>query len=185
LTSIIDSTNDAITSNITKIRIRRNVGVLINQPTKYLICFENRFNVSNKDHNIRSTGFYVTGEASLVYIGDRPNSDLETGTLFLFSYEKGEVTIRLKSVGKINYVTGEINIDNINVSSTVLSNNIIQIDAIPYSNDVIAKKSIYLKLDVGSSKISMNKDLISSGENASGSRFNPESSYFSDSKIRS
>jgi hypothetical protein len=185
LTSIIDSTSSAITSNITKIRIRRNIGVLINQPTKYLICFENRFNVSNKDHNIRSTGFYVNGESSVVYIGDRPNSDLQTGTLFLFSYEKGEVLVKLKSIGKINYTTGEINIDNINVSSTELSNNIIQIDAIPYSNDVIAKKSIYLKLDVGSSKISMNKDLISSGENASGSRFNPESSYFSDSKIRS
>ena len=93
--------------------------------------------------------------------------------------------IKVRSVGKIDYTTGEINIDNINVSSTILANNIIQIDAIPSSNDVIAKKSIYLKLDVGSSKISMVKDVISSGENASGSRFTPESSYFSDTKIRS
>ena len=77
------------------------------------------------------------------------------------------------------------NIDNINVISTLKPNNIIEIDAIPYSNDVIAKKSIYLKLDIGNSDISMVKDLISSGENSSGSKFVPEPSYFSDSSIRS
>jgi hypothetical protein len=65
-----------------------------------------------------------------------------------------------------------------------LPNNIIQIDATPNSNDIIAKKSIYLKLDVDASKINVVKDIISSGENSSGSRFNPESSYFSDTKIR-
>lgn len=95
-----------------------------------------------------------------------------------------EVSIKVQNVGTINYTTGEINIDNINVTSTVLPNNIIEIDAIPHSNDVIAKKSIYLKLDIGRSVISPVKDIISSGENVSGSRFTPESSYFSDSKIR-
>jgi hypothetical protein len=185
VTSIIDSTSNAITSNITKVRIRRNVGALINSPTNYRVCFENSFNVTNKNYNIRSTGFTVNGSTSTLYIGDSPNSDLLTGTLFLFAIENNEVVIKVRSVGKIDYTTGEINIDNINVSSTILANNIIQIDAIPSSNDVIAKKSIYLKLDVGSSKISMVKDVISSGENASGSRFTPESSYFSDTKIRS
>jgi hypothetical protein len=83
-------------------------------------------------------------------------------------------------------MTGEINIDNITVSSTVLSNNIIEVEATPYSNDVIAKKSIYLTLDVGRSKLSLVKDIISSGENSSGSRFEPESSYLTtETKIRS
>jgi hypothetical protein len=81
-------------------------------------------------------------------------------------------------------MTGEIRIDNINVSSTSVENDIIQIEATPYSNDIIARKSVYLKLDVGSSKISLVKDIISSGENSSGSRFNPESSYTTESKIR-
>jgi hypothetical protein len=88
-------------------------------------------------------------------------------------------------VGVVNYITGEINIDNINVSSTALPNNIIEIEATPYSNDVIAKKSIYLKLDIGKSNLSMVKDIITSGENASGSRFEPESSYPTGTKIRS
>lgn len=181
---IIDRTNNSITSNITKVKIRRNIGVILNEPTKYFVCFENGFNVQNRDHNIRSTGFKINGESSTLYIGDRPKSDLKTGTLFLFSLENNQVEIKIKSAGTVNYMTGDINIDNINVSSTNLPNNIIQIDATPNSNDIIAKKSIYLKLDVDASKINVVKDIISSGENSSGSRFNPESSYFSDTKIR-
>jgi hypothetical protein len=181
---IIDRTNNSITSNITKVKIRRNIGVILNEPTKYFVCFENGFNVQNRDHNIRSTGFKINGESSTLYIGDRPKSDLKTGTLFLFALENNQVVIKIKSAGTVNYMTGDINIDNINVSSTSLPNNIIQIDATPNSNDIIAKKSIYLKLDVDASKINVVKDIISSGENSSGSRFNPESSYFSDTKIR-
>jgi hypothetical protein len=182
---IIDTVNDGITSNITKVRIRRNVGIILNQPIQYSICFENQFNVTNKNHNIRSTGFIINGDPTTLYIGDKPNANLETGTLFLFSLEyNNTVNIKYQDIGKINYITGAIDIDNINVSSTILPNNIIEIDAIPYSNDIIAKKSIYLKLDVGKSSFYMVKDTISSGENTSGSKFSPESSYFSDSKVR-
>lgn len=186
---IIDSTSNAITSNITKVRIRRNFEVSLNEPTKYQICFENRFNVndnrSNNIPNIRSSGFKLNRISSTVYIGDIvDDSTLTKGTLYLFSYEANTIVKQIDNIGDVDYVNGIINIDNINVSSTSKSNNIIEVDAIPYSNDVIAKKSIYLKLDIGSSDISMVKDLISSGENASGSRFVPESSYFSDSKVR-
>lgn len=185
VSSIIDSTSTAITSNITKVKIRRNIGVILNEKTQYLVCFENQFNVSNQNFNIRSTGFKVNGDGDTVYISDTPNSDLKKGSLFLFSLDSNNnVITKAKNIGEVNYVTGEINIDNINVSSTVLPNNIIEIEAIPYSNDIIAKKSIYLKLDVGKSQISMIKDLISSGENVSGSRFVPESSYFSEEKVR-
>ncbi len=185
VSSIIDSTNTAITSNITKIKIRRNVSVILNEKTQYLICFENQFNVTNKGFNIRSTGFKVNGDSDVVYISDIPNSNLIKGQLFLFSLDsKNNVVTKSKNIGEVNYATGQINIDNINVSSTILPNNIIEIEAIPYSNDIIAKKSIYLKLDVGKSQISMVKDLISSGENVSGSRFIPEPSYFSEQKVR-
>lgn len=185
VTSVIDSTSNAITSNITKIKIRRDVGVILNESTQYLICFENRFNVTNQSFNIRSTGFRINGDRDIVYISDTPNPDLVKGKLFLFSLDdNNNVVTKAKNIGDVNYTTGEINIDNINVSSTLLPNNIIEIEALPYSNDIIAKKSIYLKLDVGKSKISMVKDLISSGENVSGSRFIAEPSYFSEEKIR-
>lgn len=182
--SIIDNTDNAITSNITKIRIRRNVGALVNTPTQYTICFENRFSVLNDSYNIRSTGFNVQGIDKIVYISDIPNSDNTVGTLYLFSIENNKEVVQVNDVGKVNYVTGEIDIDNITISSTVLPNNIIEIEATPYSNDIIAKKSIYLKLDVSKSSISMVKDIVSSGENSSASNFTPESSYLPEEKIR-
>ena len=181
---IIDATNTSITSNITKVRIRRNVGTIINSPTNYYICFENRFHVDPNGYNIRSTGFKIQNNTNTIYISDIPNSDLTTGVLFLF-YLDGVTPVAIsKNIGTVDYVNGILNIDNINVSSTLKPNNIIEIEATPYSNDIVAKKSIYLKLDIGNSNIEMSKDIISSGENTSGSTFNPESSYLSGIKIR-
>jgi len=181
---VIDATNNSITSNITKVKIRRNVGTILNDATKYYVCFENRFHTDEGGYNIRSSGFYVKGIPDIVYISDSPNSDMKTGRLFLFSLSAGQVTVQSNNIGTVDYVNGILNIDNINVSSTLKPNNIIQIEATPYSNDIIAKKSVYLKLDIGESNISLEKDIVSSGENASGSRFTPESSYLSGTKIR-
>ena len=180
---VIDATSNSITSNITKIKIRRDVGVILNKPTQYKVCFENSFAVWPRENNIRSTGFRVNGIDSIVYIGDAVKNFSE-GTLFLFSLEGDQLITKQQNIGRINYTTGEINIDNINVSSTVLPNNIIEIEATPLSNDIIAKKSVYLKLDIGKSKINLVKDLISSGENASGSNFTPEQSFSTRNIIR-
>jgi len=182
---VIDATNTAITSNITRVKIRRNVGVVLGKPTQYEVCFENRFSDLSADgFNLRSTGFYVKNVADVVYISDIPKPDMKTGTLFLFSLIGEKVITQSKNIGTVDYIIGKINIDNINVISTLRPNNIIELEATPYSNDVIAKKTIYLKLDIGTSTISMVKDVISSGENASGSMFNPESSYTYDRKVR-
>jgi len=182
---LIDATNTSITSNITKVLIRRNVGVIINEPTQYTICYENRFFASPSGYNIRSTGFRIRGLTKEVYLSDTPNADLKTGRLYLFSIDGETEKTEQQDIGTVDYITGEINIDTITISETSLPNNIVEIEATPYSNDVIAKKSIYLKLDVGKSKFTMIKDIISSGENASGSRFDPETSYPTGTKIRS
>ena len=181
---IIDATNTAITSNITKVKIRRNIGTLIDKPTNYYVCFENRFHIDSEGYNIRSSGFFINGVPDVVYISDVPDSNMTTGKLFLFSLKGDVVTIKSNNIGTVNYTNGILNIDNINVSSTLKPNNIIEIEATPYSNDIVAKKSIYLKLDIGKSIISPEKDIVSSGENTSGSLFSPESSYLSGTKIR-
>jgi hypothetical protein len=181
---IIDATNTAITSNITKVKIRRNIGTILNEPVNYYVCFENRFHIDSEGYNVRSSGFYINGSSDIVYISDIPNSNMSTGKLFLFSIKGDVVTIQSNNIGTIDYVNGILNIDNINVSSTLKPNNIIEVEATPYSNDIVAKKSIYLKLDLGNSMISPEKDIISSGENSSGSMFSPESSYLLGTKIR-
>ena len=56
---IIDNVDDAITSNITKVIIRRNMKSLINQTAQYELCYGNKFHVNTKGFNIKSTGFTI------------------------------------------------------------------------------------------------------------------------------
>ena len=52
---VIDETNYAITSNITRIIIRRDLKALVNQITQYEICYGNKFHVVSEGYNIKST----------------------------------------------------------------------------------------------------------------------------------
>ena len=173
---LIDRVDDAITSNITKVKIRRDLKVLTNQFAQYELCFGNRFYINPEGFNIKSTGFTVSGESSVVYLTDVPNKDANgaldgsgKGTLSIITKnEKNENRVVVKSVGTVDYVKGEILINTINITSTISSNNVIEIQAFPDSNDVVGLKDLYLSFDVTNSKINTIKDVIASGEDVSG-----------------
>ena len=59
-----------------------------------------------------------------------------------------------------------------------------EIQAIPQSNDVLARKELYLQFDISNSNFYMREDPISSGANTSGTRYNPQSSYTNGAKVR-
>ncbi len=175
----IDNTDTAITSNITRVKMRRNLNTLINQFTQYELCFGNQFHVNDTGFNIKSTGFTVAGESGTVYLTDIPNPDKKTGLISVVkNLSNGKIKVISKSSGTIDYVKGEINIGTINITSTEKPNNIIEVQAIPESNDVIGLRDIFLKLDVSNIEINMLKDVISSGEEISGTVFR-RSSYTS------
>jgi hypothetical protein len=184
---IIDNTNSAITSNITKVRIRRNLSVILNKVTQYELCFGNKFHINPSGYNIKSTGFYVSGISGIVYLTDLPNKnssgDLDGSNKGLISIiqkqNDGNIKIISKSAGTVNYESGEIKISTINITSTVLKNNIIEIQAYPESNDVVGLKDLYLYFSIENSSINMVKDVISSGEDISGVSFTRD--YFTSS----
>ena len=64
-----------------------------------------------------------------------------------------------------------------NITSTALTNNIIEVEANPDSNDILARNELYLQFEVSKSNFYMRKDSVASGADTSGSRFNPQSSY--------
>lgn len=193
---IIDNTDSAITSNITKVIIRRDLKALINTFAQYEICFGNKFHVNDK-YNIKSTGFKILNELDTVYFTDTPNSDKKTGVLSIVkpsneiqenASDEFAPTVVVKSAGSVNYETGEIIINNIIITETALTNNIIEIQAFPESNDVLGLKDLYVSFDISKSKINMIKDTISSGEDNSGIIFNKNyysSSYSNGSLTRS
>jgi hypothetical protein len=182
---VIDSTNSAITSNITKVKIRRDLKVNINSPTQYEICFGNRFYANSVGKNIKSTGFNVFGVTDVVYLTDTPNTDLKTGVISVVKENtvssenniKIEPTIIVKSAGTVNYETGEILLGSLNITSTVLPDNIIEIQAFPESNDIIGLKDLYLSFDISKSRINMIKDVIESGDDSSGTLFSGSDYY--------
>jgi hypothetical protein len=186
---IIDDSSNAITSNITKIIMRRDLSPVLNSFANYEICYGNEFHVSNlTGYNIKSSGFNVKGLSGILYLGDMPNSDKTIGTLFFFKLDGAGNAIKVKdNVGKIDYIRGEIIINPVNIISTsknVGGQAIIQISAIPQSNDVIGKQDLYLKLDINNSNVDMKIDEISSGSNISGSIYSTTSSYSNGDLVR-
>ena len=182
--SLIDRTDDSITSNITTIRIRRNLVAQINQFAQYEICFDNTFHRNQKNYNIKSTGFNVSGVSGTVYFSDQHTSG-DMGSLFLFQIDS-DTTVKVLSTtfGSVDYKKGEVIIDTVNIVSTVQSDNIVEIQAVPQSNDVLARKELYLQFDVSNSNFYMREDPISSGSNTSGTRYDPQSSYGNGAKVR-
>jgi len=188
LLRIIDSTDTAITSNITRVTIRRNLVALLNQFAQYELCFGNQFHVKKEGYNIKSTGFKISTESDTVYLTDIPNSDGKTGILSIVKKPFGENTQIISDfAGTVDYIKGEINLNTLNIISTSKPNNIIEIQAFPESNDVVGLRDLYLQLDVSKSKINMLKDVISSGDEVSGTVFRRDfytSSYSNGSLIR-
>lgn len=184
----IDNTDTSITSNITRVTVRRNLFALLNQFAQYELCFGNQFHVSEEGKNIKSTGFRISGESDVVYLTDIPNADKKTGILSIIkNLPDGTIRVIVKSAGTVDYIKGEISLGTINIVSTVKPNNVIEIQAFPESNDVVGLRSLYLNFDISKSKINMIKDVISSGDEISGTVFNRDfytSSYSNGSLIR-
>ena len=176
--NVVDNIDKAITSNITRVRIRRNLNALVNQFAQYELCFGNQFNVKPEGLNIKSTGFKIQGTIETVYFTDIPNADKLTGTISIVRKNaSGETIVVVKSAGVVDYVHGEINLSTINIISTDKPNNIVEVQAFPESNDVIGLQDLYLDFNIPSSQINMVKDTITSGEQISGVGYKVTSSY--------
>ncbi len=177
--NVIDNIDRSITSNITRIQIRRNLNALINQFAQYELCFGNEFNVKPGGLNIKSTGFKIQGNSDTVYITDTPNADLKTGVISVVKkdLETGTNVVVVASAGIVDYVHGEVNLTTINITETEKPNNIVEVQAFPESNDVIGLQDLYLDFNIPSSTINMVKDTITSGEQISGVGYKVTSSY--------
>ena len=175
---IIDNVDDAVTSNITRVVIRRNLKALINQFAQYELCFGNKFHINPEGFNIKSTGFKISGSNDIYYFTDVPKTDT-TGTISIVKDSAGDgtYTVYVKSAGTVDYTKGEVIINTVNITSTVEPNNIVEIQAVPESNDIIGLSDLYLDFSVSKSTINMIKDTITSGEQISGIGYKSTSSY--------
>ena len=188
LTSLIDNVSTSVTSNITKIKIRRDLQPEFNKYATYELCFGNAFHIKrnnlldNRGYNIKSTGFTILNVDGIVYMSDVP-IDSKNGTIFFFTLKDNLPFIIRNNAGVVHYDKGEILLDVVNITSTVSTNGI-EVQAIPESNDVIALKDIYLDLSISNLVVNMVEDKITSGENTSATEYIVTSSYSNGDYIR-
>jgi hypothetical protein len=180
VSSLIDSTSTSITSNITKIKIRRDLQPIFDKLSTYEICFGNQFHIKklNSDgrgYNIKSSGFTIKDIIGTLYMSDVPTSDFG-GIIFYFKLVDGIPVVVNNNAGTIDYIKGEIKLSPI-VFTSSQSTIGIEIEAIPESNDVLALRDIYLELDTTKLSVGVLEDVISSGENTSATQYTVTSSY--------
>ena len=172
---IIDDSEASITSNITRVSMRKNVSVTLNARVNYNICYGNRINQqTSTEPSVSSSGFKIVGDDINTYY----LNDDGAGTLRLY-YVKGTGEFEYVDGlwGTVDYDMGDIVINDLIIQSTNIANNQLQISAIPKSNDLVSLRETYLTIGIDNTSVSVVEDTISSGSNLSGTGVIPESSY--------
>ena len=177
---LIDDSARGVTSNITRVKMRRDLNPEFNTFATYELCYGNAFYDQPNGYGIRSTGFTVNDIDGTLYLGDIPTAGTSFGKLVFFKLVNNLPLIVKNDAGTVDYVHGEINLDVVNITGSMLPSGLIQVEAIPDSNDVIALKDLYLQLDVTNSTVNALPDVVSSGENTSATSYVTTSSYASE-----
>ena len=177
---LIDDAARGVTSNITRVKMRRDIVPEINTFATYELCYGNAFYDQPNGYGVRSTGFSVSGIDGTLYLGDIPTAGTTVGKLVFFKLVNNLPLVVKNDAGTVDYVHGEINLDVVNITGTTLTSGVIEVEAIPDSNDVIALKDLYLQLSVPDSTVKALPDVVSSGENTSATAYVTTSSYASE-----
>jgi hypothetical protein len=136
MSRIIDSAEDSIVSNITTVKIHRDVPIIYNEAAEYSIDLGNpiynpRINVAGE--SIISSAINVINVPQLCYIDDVPSGDSQFVTLRLFFIEAGKKRV-LKNIGTVDYTKGIITISGLIITGAASST--FKLIVKPQSNDV-------------------------------------------------
>jgi hypothetical protein len=180
---VIDNADTSILSNITKIKMYKNITPTLNSGLKYTLSFNNALYNPHSGHNasgggiISSTGFKIFGDDTNEHFLD----DDGAGNIRVY-YLSG--TVRSYSdatYGTIDYATGEIILTSSNITSISnvdgAASTRIRVFAVPSSNDVVPVRNQVLSIDTANSTITGSVDEIESGGSQAGTTYTTTSSY--------
>jgi hypothetical protein len=148
IVGVIDSSDRSIKSNLSTIVMRKDFYPSLNSNTYYELCFNNPFLNDSTTNTMSSSGFIVQKYPTYtVYLEDRSGKIV----LYRLDSQTGEKIVLNQNQGLINYTTGEIQIFDLNIIKGSFSDNRIQIRVKPEYNDIIAKREIFLDVDIDNS----------------------------------
>ena len=180
---LIDDVDTSILSNITTLRIRKNFTPTLGSSTRYNIYFRNSLYNPHSGHRsesggiLSSTGFKVTGDTTNVYYFD----DDGQGNIRRFYFVGSVRTYVNNTQGTINYTTGQITINSLNVSSVEnirgSASTVIELTVQPNSNDIVPVRDQILEIDTANSSITVQADTFVGGSADAGVGYTTSSSY--------
>lgn len=144
LSEQIDSCESSIVSNTTKMMLSIDVDPVYDSSYSYNIEFNNQiYQTSCASDCVSSTGFYCTagGEDRVCYIDDDPT----TSSIRLYYRDDSDNKVILSTIGTINYTTGSITLNDLNISS--VENGTWTITINPASYDVISSRNQFAVID--------------------------------------
>lgn len=145
--AVIDNSDVSINSNLTSVTMRKDFYAQINSTSYYEICYQNAF-LDDDDPVVSSTGFVVTEYPNFtVYLEDR------NGKIVLYRLDgtTGEKVLLDDNVGDIDYAKGEIKMYDMTIIKGTFGDNRIELRVKPLENDIVAKREVYLDVDVAKS----------------------------------
>ena len=172
LVTAIDNSQSSILSNITNVRLKKKKTVSLGTEKGLEINFGNAFYNPHSGHNadgggiLSSTGIKVQGDS----VNDHFFDDDGKGNIRRYIIEAGTRVTKDSEAGTIDYVSGKISIDAVNITSTSNNDTSIEFTVIPSSNDVVAIRGSLIDIDKDSISVTGEVD-IASGESSAGVGF--------------
>jgi len=181
---VIDDSDTSILSNITKIKMYKNITPTLSSGLKYTLSFNNAFYNPHTEHNksgggiVSSTGFKINDDSSTNehFLDDDGNGNIRV------YYLSGTTRIYTSSTfGTINYTTGEIVLTSANITSISnvdgAASTVIRVTVQPDSNDIVPVRNQVLSIDTANSSFTGSVDEIESGSSQAGTGYTTTSSY--------
>ena len=183
VTGLIDDTDSSIVSNITTLKIRKNFTPTLNSSTRYDVYFRNSLYNPHTGHKAEqggilvSSGFKIDGDTSTVFYLD----DDGQGNVRRYSLSGATRVYANNTQGTINYTTGQITINSLNVASVEnirgAASTVIELTVQPNSNDIIPVRDQILEIDTANSSITVEADTFVGGSADAGVGYTSTSSY--------
>jgi len=180
---LIDNTDTSIVSNITTLKIRKDFTPSIGTSTRYDVYYRNALYNPHSGHNtaaggiLTSTGFKIEGDTSTIFFLD----DDGQGNVRRYSLSGAVRTYANNTQGTIDYTTGQVTINSLNVSVVEnirgAASSVIELTVVPSSNDVVPVRDQILNIDTSNSTITVEADTFVGGSAGAGVGYTTTSSY--------
>ena len=176
LSRLIDNTDSSILSNVSSIKMTKKIKPNLDGTTEqFIVNFSNKIYNPHSGHTsvTNSTGFKISGNTNTLFLDDDG-----AGKLRLFYYVSGTTKTYLNSdVGTIDYTTGKITLNSLNITATSNTDSTVSITTSPNSLDIVPVRNQLLEIDLSKTNIIGELDTIASGGSTAGTGYTTATFY--------